>query len=228
MEIALLIIVALILYTTFMMGYKKGIMKIILSVAITVVSFSGGVFLSGPTRYFIKHNTNIYENIHKKMVKYVDQNIHEETITKDLQDQAIDKLSLPKSIKKKKKKNNTDLVKSQMEASNFNDYIARALTDMLIKAISFVIIFIILTIGLKVISEMLNVISRLPVIKDVNKITGGCVGLLEGIVIIWVLCILLTAFTSTHTGREILATINSNKILSFIYNNNILWNLRLK
>ena len=39
MEIALLIIVALILYTTFMMGYKKGIMKIILSVAITVVSF---------------------------------------------------------------------------------------------------------------------------------------------------------------------------------------------
>ena len=59
-------------------------------------------------------------------------------------------------------------------------------------------------------------------INGVNKMLGAGIGLVEGILVLWVVCIALTAIGGTEVGADIFAAIASNPILSFIYNNNLL------
>ena len=55
-----------------------------------------------------------------------------------------------------------------------------------------------------------------------NKTAGMLFGFLQGIIIIWIACLVVTAFGATKTGQQILALIQDSVILSFIYNNNCL------
>jgi uncharacterized YccA/Bax inhibitor family protein len=70
-------------------------------------------------------------------------------------------------------------------------------------------------------------VSRLPVIKEVNKSLGGIVGLAEGVLVLWVACLVLTAFAGTSIGQNLLAAISDNGILNFIYSNNIIMKMLL-
>ncbi len=229
MDILLILLVIAILSVTFGYGYRKGFIRIAFSICISVISLFASFLVCGPAQSLIKNYTTIDEHIYKEMKVYVDKNMNSklenETLTKDAQNEAIRKLNLPKSIEKKLMKSDTDVVKEGIKSSKLSENIARALTNMLIQIICFAFVFILLRIGLRVIAGTLGVLSQLPVVKDVNKLLGGMMGFAEGILIIWVLCIIVTAFGGTSWGQNTLNVINGNKILGFIYNSNIFLNL---
>ena len=72
---------------------------------------------------------------------------------------------------------------------------------------------------------MLDMMSRIPVVNGLNKIGGFIFGLLNGVVYLWIACIIITIFSATAWGQYIFAQINDSVILSFIYNNNYLLEL---
>ena len=51
---------------------------------------------------------------------------------------------------------------------------------------------------------------------------GAAGGFVQGLVILWILCIVLTVFSSSETAKEIFAQINKDSVLSYIYNHNLL------
>lgn len=97
---------------------------------------------------------------------------------------------------------------------------AEALADMVINAVTFVILFIIITILVKILIRLLDIITKLPVLHGVNSLGGGIIGLVESVIVLWLLCILVTAFSATDWGQNLCKAIASNGFLSLIYDNN--------
>ena len=67
---------------------------------------------------------------------------------------------------------------------------------------------------------MLDVLANLPLIGTVNKIGGAIVGFVQGLLIIWVACLVVTAFGDKAWAQETFSQINSNALLTFIYEKN--------
>lgn len=227
MEIAVIfIILILFLGAMFEYGYRKGLIRIVLSVAITVAAFVLSVLLAAPFESFIRNNTKIYERINKQMEEYVEEYIPAELdiASEEIQKEAIDGLKIPEAIKDKLVKDNTADKMLNMGADSFSEYVAMSLTDILVEAFSVAVLFIIIGIILRIVVSILDLLSRLPIINGLNKSLGGLAGLAEGIVVVWFACIVITALGGTDFGSRILEIVCSNKILAFIYDNNILMN----
>jgi hypothetical protein len=93
---------------------------------------------------------------------------------------------------------------------------------MIINALSFAITFLILLIGLRVLCLVLDVISKLPVLHQINKLAGLIAGVVRGVIVIWLLCIVLTMFSGSELGKSCYEMINESSFLGFIYNNNFI------
>ncbi|MDE7432466.1 MAG: CvpA family protein [Lachnospiraceae bacterium] len=224
MELALLAGVIVFLLVMYWFGYSKGLIRIVLSFAITIVSFVLAILLAGPFESFVKNSTPVYDKINNQMTEYISKYVSKEfdAASEELQKEAIKELKLPSTIQNKLIDDNTIDEKLLMGAESFSEYLAMSLTDMLVEAFSVIILFILIKLILRIIVSIIDLISKLQLIDGVNKSLGGLVGLAEGILIIWVVCILLTAMSGTAIGQQIFEAISTNKILNFIYNNNLL------
>lgn len=224
METILLVgVIAFLIVMTFV-GYSKGFIKIVLSLAVTIIALLASVLLAGPCSTFIKEHTPLYDTVKEQMADYVSEYIGEELddASKDIQEEAIKKLNLPSSIQDKLIVNNTDTVKSEMNVETFSNYLAESLTDILLNAVTVLALFLVFKILLRVLIAVIDLFSKLPVVNFINKNLGAIVGFVEGILILWVICTALTAISGTNAGENIFSAIASNPVLSFIYNNNLL------
>lgn len=153
----------------------------------------------------------------------VDKENEEDTIkNQKAQNKKIVELPLPNTIKKQLIENNNKEVYSDLLVENFENYLCKYIAIMIIRAFSFLILYIIVRIGVFILAKMLDIISKLPVIKQMDKTAGLILGGLQGILIIWIGCIVLMLFSGTVLGKEIYEYINNSVILTFIYEHNIL------
>jgi uncharacterized membrane protein required for colicin V production len=228
MDIILLMIVIVFLGIMFFAGYSKGIIQILFSFVATIVAFVLAMMLSGPIETVIK-KTPMYDSVKEQMSDYVTKQIEDEVNTSSIeaQKEAIKKLNMPSVIEDKLITNNTSAEMIDMGVNSFSEYIATYLANVLVQALSVIVMFLIIKIILRIVTTALNIVSRLPVIKEVNKSLGGIVGLAEGVLVLWVACLVLTAFAGTSIGQNLLAAISDNGILNFIYSNNIIMKMLL-
>lgn len=224
MENILLIIVGLFMVGMIVLGLRKGMVRMAFSLVSVFVVLILINILTPPTKALLKE-TPIYTNIKTNIQEYVDKNVAEatENITQagaGAQQKIIDNLPLPKEVKKQLNQNNNEKSYESLKVSSFSDYMAEALADMVINAVTFVILFIIITILVKILIRLLDIITKLPVLHGVNSLGGGIIGLVESVIVLWLLCILVTAFSATDWGQNLCKAIASNGFLSLIYDNN--------
>lgn len=209
-------------------GYKRGLIKTVFSLLSMVIIIVLVTILTPTVRMVIKE-TPVYSTIRDNVQKFIDDNIAadlEESAVAGLgasdQKKVIENLPLPQNIKDELVENNTEEGYGLLEVSNFKDYLIEYVTDTIINAIAFVVLFIVVAIAIKVAVSLLDIIAKLPVLNFFNKGGGAIFGLIEAMVIVWTLCIIITACGATEWGQKLFAEINDNVILSLIYNNNIL------
>ena len=84
------------------------------------------------------------------------------------------------------------------------EYVSGYLARTVINGLSYVLAYILSTIMIRLIVYVLDLIAGLPVLKTANKLTGGAVGFLKGIVFIWIAFLVLTVLCSTEIGKTAL------------------------
>ena len=100
--------------------------------------------------------------------------------------------------------------------------------DMVLTAIVYVITFICVFILLRILFHFLHLVTRIPGLKQLNSAAGGIVALIQGLILLWVLCLVLTAFANTGWGIQAMGMVKESPVLSFIYNHNVLLHLIMK
>lgn len=210
----LLIIVLGIIILNALIGRKVGLVKIVFSLFSFIIALILSVWISPLVNGMLKNNETFYEKASQK----VEDMLFEEQEETSNQEDIIEGLPLPRSIKESLQEN-----KAKQEA-NIKTYIIGHVTDIAINALAFVLTFVILFVGLWVLSIALNIISKLPILNQLNKLAGLLVGGLQGVVVVWILFILITVFSGTELGGSAFVQIKDSAILSFLYDENILLN----
>lgn len=212
----LIIVIGIIVLNAFI-GRRVGLVKIIFSLFSFITALILTVWISPSINGMLKNNETFYE---KASQKVEDMLFKEQTETTDEND-IIEGLPLPKSIKESLHEN------KEKQVSNIKLYITSHVTDIVIKALAFVLTFVIVFVGLWIISIVLNIISKLPILNQLNKLAGFLVGGLQGLIIVWILFIVITVFSGTELGGTASSQIESSMILGFLYEKNFLLNITI-
>lgn len=201
-------------------GHKEGFIKTIFSLFSLLLAIVITSSVSPHVSKMLQNNQVIKEFVSEHVSKTMETDKENDTIS----DQAehIEGMPIPKSLKKALIENNNEEIYRGFAVDTFKDYVSNYLTCVVINAVSFLFTFIIVNIMLLILVNVLNIISRLPIINGLNKTAGLFVGMFRGLVVIWLLCIVLTVFHVTEKGQEIYALINQSRLLSSIYDNNLL------
>ena len=245
----LLIGVILILGIFAVVGWRKGVIRIVLSLASILITIIAAVIVAPLATSAVKSGTNLDENLSQSIYELLsnnkeiddyfianqrnllDVNINHISSYSDEVNKVIgevgNRINLPESL--------TDAVKAIPEselADVITDYtstsvkeitlriISVRLANIVLTAIIYIMIMVIVFIALRIVIAATGIVSRLPVIKQANKAGGVILGLLEGLVVIWLFFTVVTAISGTETASKILLQIHGNNILEGLYNCN--------
>ena len=230
MDLLLIVVLAIIIINA-LIGMKTGFIKTIFSLCSMIVAVILTIWLNPYVNDFLRDNEKITNAVSSKVEAMVDlseekaeeaQQSETDTIEEESQNRIIEGLHLPKSIKQSLLENNNVEAYKDLAVNNFKEYVVDYITGVIINAAAFAITFIVILALLWIVSIALDLISKLPLLNQINKTAGLLAGLVHGLVIVWIFFILLTVFGSTDAGQKALQAIGENQILSFIYNNNYL------
>ena len=218
----ILIAVIAILGVMGFVGFKKGFIKMVFSVASTIVALLVAMLFSPVVAGMMKNNEAIVVFFDEKISAIVDftsEEAHAET--EGTQQSLIDSLPLPETFKETILENNTAENYIAMQAKNFEEYVCRQITNVIINAIAFVVTLLLAIVALAIVCFALNLLAKLPLLKQVNATAGLAAGVLEGLLIVWILFVILTMFAGSEFGSKALAMIAENPLLDFLYKNNL-------
>ncbi|MFV0341808.1 MAG: CvpA family protein [Anaerocolumna sp.] len=218
----LLIIVAAILIGYSFNGRRRGFIRTVFALFSTIIALMLTVWISPVISKQLQDNHKVMGFVTDKVEEVVSFKGSGSKVSDQID--FINKLPVPKAIRNTLVENNTKDIYKAMAVDTFKEYISNSIARIIINAASFLVIMLIILIGLALLCETLNIISKLPIINGLNKTAGLLAGLLQGIVVVWIGCILLTVLGGTKIGQNMFLMINESTFLTIIYDNNLLLN----
>lgn len=203
-------------------GWRRGLIMTVFSMFATIIAIAISAQLS-PQLSQTWQNTAFYESVSEKVEMTLFKNQDDQNNSEDGDDSkgVINSLPLP-DIVQNVLTSNDKAQNDVLGVSAFRKYIADSVTGIILNALSFVLVFIGVSIIMKIIIRCLNLLSRLPVIHTMNKMGGMLVGLLKGLIILWLCCIVITIMSGTEAGIYLYEQINESPFLKYIYDNNMI------
>lgn len=138
------------------------------------------------------------------------------------QEAWIDKLKIPQALQNLLKENNTPEYYRKIAAESFADYVPKYMAGLILNLISFMVTWILVISFIWLAVMTLDVIASLPVLRGINQILGLVLGFFQGLIIVWVAFLIITIFSSSDIGKQLMEMIAESPLLSEIYDTNLL------
>lgn len=210
MGILIDIIIIAILLLSIIMGYKKGLVKVIFNLCAFLVALIVTVILYKPISTIIINNTQIDENIKQTIIE-------KGTTKKEENTTQIDNAS--GYVEQYIKDATVDAKNEVVELAA--DTVATNVVNVIIAIVLFIVVRILLIFA----RFLIEAIAELPIIKQFNKVGGVVYGALRGLIIIYVLLAILFIIVSVNSNTAILTAVDNSIITKYLYGNNIILNI---
>lgn len=197
LDLILILIIALFTF----IGYKQGLIKSAIKIASFFIAIIVALVLYKPVSTLVINNTTIDDKIENTII---------EKITPEgmkPEDEANISTKIPNAFIK--------------EANNSIKDIAETITTKIIEVCTVLILYIIARIALKFIAILGDLIAKIPILKQFNKLGGTLFGILKGLLIVYsILAVLylISPILKENTTKKI----DESIITKFMYNNNII------
>lgn len=231
----LLILVILILAGNIVWGFCKGFLRVIYSMLAWIAIL---IFVTWTTPYvaeLLVQNTNIDNRIEEGCndrlhnffagdTQEGSDEASEEKETPNEESYQRLQMKLPDAVIQKLFHTN-HIADYLMEETGAYDMVAGRATDMAMQVIAFVLVLLIALISFHLLSVILKVVEKLPVIGEVNHILGLAAGLVKGCLIIWLAFAIIAMAATTEIGTSLVTYIYESPLLVWIYENNFVLTL---
>lgn len=210
----LIIIIGIVLFIFW--GYKKGLTGSLIKLLSFAIAVVVALVLYKPLAEAVINNTVIDENIHSAIVETLNGNTQMQT--EDAQKGSTNFLqSIEKNIQEQAEQAKNEIIEQE----------AAGATNTVIYAGSLLILFVGTRIILGVISIFAKQVTKLPIIKQVDKVGGIVYGLVEGLVIAYVVLAIISLTSALWPDSTVIMAISKSYLGEFLYNNNIILKLFL-
>jgi len=166
-------------------GHRRGLVDMVLSIAIFIVAlFLARTLYTAFAAFFM--TTPLYHSIVQWVVDYISLGATLGEITGDIQADLLGRLPLPAFIVEALNLQQAIEINNILDISSLEILIAEMVAGLIINIISALALFLFFIFGLRLISKSINLLTRLPFIRGVNKGLGAVAGGLRAFIIVWV------------------------------------------
>ena len=209
MEInALLLIVVIIMAACIVIGVKRGFIHTVFSTfsLLIVVLLTG--LLSPYVADYITNHTDVPKSIRSAVEDKVIKSFISafENLIKDRSKEAGDPASAV----------------SQEASSRMIKTIYDRITELIVSAIAYLFTFAVMEVVVLIAGLLLDIVAKLPGIKQANELLGGITGFVQGYLIVSVLYIAAMAFAASSFGAAVIDMVKENSILTWFYEHNFI------
>lgn len=210
-------------------GCYKGFVRSIFSLLAMVVTLVFVTVVTPHLTTYLEENTSWDEAITEKCLEYVRQT-SEEKVNEQIEEQVQQQeataegsgIFLPEQWLDRLADSGSDAVNGILEQSGFQEAIAGELAHFIMTGISFFIALIFISLVLHLIIRALDIVTRLPVIRHVNRTLGLVAGVFKGLLVIWVLMYLISLMCTSEFGMTLTDYIYQSRFLTLLYEHNVL------
>lgn len=209
-------------------GHHRGFIRLAVSTAAMLIVLIAVKAAIPYVTDWVKYDTPIYELMKKNMNERIglDEILGGMQLSGGIQREdewkIIENIPVPELIKEKLVENNNTEVYKEMGVHFFQEYVIGYLADMILTALLFILLYVTGYIALRILVKWLDLIAHLPIISGMNQIAGAALGAAQAMLVIWIICLLITALSGTEIGKAALEMIAESKWLSWIYGHNLL------
>jgi len=202
-------------------GLANGFIKSVFSICSFIISGVVAKMYYPIVSSYILQNEFVISKIQKTIGKNFEMNALQMASTEGIVDYAniFEILKFPKSMQDLLMKSEYLKNYSQSAMESINNHVSNMIANIVIDIISICIIFLIVKIVLSIILTFLNGFASLPVLKELNSVGGIAFGLLQGIIIVFIIFTILTPFTAM-SNNSINVAIDESTLGKILYNNN--------
>lgn len=209
MGIILDIILVAILAASIFFGYKKGLVKVAISLCALVIAVIVTLVFYKPISSAIIKNTDWDEKIEQIII---------ENATKDVDNKEQEGNMLENA------QNYIDNAVTEGQ-NNVVENVAPVIAERVIVIGTMIGLFIATRLVLILLTLVSNVITNLPIIKQFNKLGGLLYGIIRGLVVVYALLAVAFFIVSVSANVGITNAIDGSFITKFMYSHNILLNI---
>lgn len=210
-----LVIIA-ILALCILLGYKRGLTRSLIKILSFVLALIIALILFKPVSDFVINNTQIDDKIKDSVVQiFINEESNNSDNKKDKEETTVAQPII--NYMNEQVEKSTEQVKS--DAVN---KVAIQISVLLVNIGVIILIFIIVRFLLIFVKAITSLITKLPVIKQCDKLGGIAFGAIEGLVIIFMALSIITLIVPITGNYTITKLIGQSIIGSILYNNNLL------
>ena len=202
-------------------GLRRGFIRKVVSALSLVITLVLVTFVTPHITNFIHEHTALHENLQEKCSEIFVSDQYDEDVKTD-QVQIIEHMELPENIKEMLLENNNTEAYHVLEVSGFHEYVGAYLAGLIINALAYLISFVVVWAAIRAILLAMDVVTKLPILHGINRLAGGALGVVYGVVLVWIAFLLVTILCNGNIGKQFFALINENQFLMFLYNQNII------
>ena len=220
----LLIAVLIILAGFGLHGYIRGMVRMIFSLVAVFLTIGIASWMTPYTAEFLRNQTPLYDSVKEKCMELVQQKA-EEGMEQKAQEQdkiTVFGIEVPSQVQDFFSENAVDKVDGLMRDSGVYEQLAAQIAETVIQRIAWILSFVVVIILLGILIHVLDLIAKLPVLNSINHAGGLAVGLVEGILIVWILFFVITLCQGSEFGSQMMESIGENPFLKLLYDNNII------
>ncbi len=205
-----LIFVAILL-VCILIGVKKGFVKTVMGAVSIVLSIFLGIKMYNPFVSFMMKVpivADLFDGIKQSFANTV-RPIIGEAVAGSLPEQ-ISKLISPEIL------------------SGGSDAIAAAAAEAVFTVTLIIIFILVIKLGIAMITATLGIATKLPVLKQLNRLLGGGIGFVNGIIFCYIVAAILTIIAAYGGGEWIYGGLGNSLIAKYFIGENIIINMILK
>lgn len=211
-------LLAMVLY-----GHYRGFLRMAVSLAALILSMVVVRVAMPYITTYVRENTGIQQMVEEAVVKSVGlEELQQDIQLPAEQRQAIEQLQLPQQLKDMLLENNNNEIYRLLGVDSFLKYIGAYLSNTIINMIGSLVIFGAVYFAIRMMVRWSDLISRLPIISGMNQITGAILGGIQGLLLVWIGCLMISFFSETLWAQAALDQIQASPWLQFLYQNNLI------
>lgn len=189
------IIVAIILLSTFL-AYRKGLITLAIQLVAVVIAIVLTLLLYKPVSNVIINGTGIDETIQNAILEEANDIMTNEEKGANQVVETIQNNMLPET--------------------------ARTISINIIEGTVILVLYIVIRIALKFVTAIANLVSKLPVLNQLNQLGGIIYGILRGVLIVYVILLLVNLSGEIEPQNQVYTAVEKSYIGKIMNENNIL------
>lgn len=221
----ILLIAVLLIFAGFgLHGYLRGLVRVLFSLTAVFITIGLATVLTPYVTHFLQTQTPLYESVKGRCTEYLQSTVREE-LQQKMQEQgeiSISGMRIPEGIQEILVDNAAGEADSLMENAGVYEEIGGFIAGQVLQRLAWSLSFGVILVLLVVVVHFLDILARLPVLENINRMGGLAVGLLEALVVVWIVLLVVVLCQGTEFGREMMDSIEANFFLKILYENNLL------